>query len=77
MHACYRLAISAATCSYYKTGSLMANSCKAVALLGCYPDTVSEAAFKYGLHVGVAFQLIDDLLGECNQHCTNVLTIAL
>jgi len=49
-------------CSYYKTGSLMANSCKAIAMLGCYPDYVCTAAFKYGLHVGVAFQLVDDLL---------------
>lgn len=40
----------------------MANSCKAVAMLGCYPDYVATAAFKYGLHVGVAYQLVDDLL---------------
>jgi geranylgeranyl pyrophosphate synthase len=44
----------------------MANSCKAIALLGYYPDSVSNAAFKYGLHVGVAFQLVDDLLGAYN-----------
>ncbi len=51
--------------SYYKTGSLMANSCKAIALLGCYPEAVANAAFRYGLHVGVAFQLVDDMLGAC------------
>lgn len=50
--------------TYYKTGSLMANSCKAIGLLGCYPDAVSEAAFRYGMHLGIAFQLIDDLLGK-------------
>jgi len=50
--------------SYYKTGSLMANSCRAVGLLGSYPDAVCDAAFRYGLHVGVAFQLVDDALGE-------------
>lgn len=50
--------------TYYKTGSLMANSCKAIALLGCYPDAVCDASFRYGMHLGIAFQLIDDLLGE-------------
>jgi hypothetical protein len=30
----------------------MANSCKAIAMLGCYPDYVCTAAFRYGLHVG-------------------------
>jgi len=49
--------------TYYKTGSLIANSCKAIATLGCYPAGVTEAAYKYGLHLGIAFQLIDDLLG--------------
>lgn len=39
-------------CSYYKTGSLMANSCKAIAMVGSYPDYVCSAAFRYGLHVG-------------------------
>lgn len=33
-------------------------------MLGRYPDYVCEAAFRYGLHAGVAFQLIDDLLGK-------------
>jgi geranylgeranyl pyrophosphate synthase len=52
----------------------MANSCKAIALLGGYPDKVSDAAFRYGLHVGVAFQLIDDLLGTGgnNTHDTHI-----
>jgi geranylgeranyl pyrophosphate synthase len=50
--------------TYYKTGSLMANSCKAIATLGAYPDAVCDAAYKYGLHLGIAFQLVDDLLGE-------------
>ena len=49
---------------YYKTGSLMANSCKAIAMLGCYPDYVCTAAFRYGLHVGECrgyiFHMIDD-----------------
>jgi len=53
--------------SYYKTSSLMANSCRAIALLGRYPAPVAEAAFRYGLHVGMAFQLVDDLLGACSE----------
>ena len=48
--------------TYYKTGSLMANSCKAIALLGNYPDNVCLAAYKYGMHLGIAFQLVDDML---------------
>ena len=49
--------------TYYKTGSLIANSCKGIAVLGGYPDDVQLAAYKYGLHVGMAFQLVDDMLG--------------
>ena len=49
--------------TYYKTGSLIANSCRGIALLGAYPDDVTQAAYKYGLHVGMAFQLVDDMLG--------------
>jgi hexaprenyl-diphosphate synthase len=48
--------------TFYKTASLMANSCRAIAVLGGYPDDVAEAAYRYGVHLGMAFQLIDDLL---------------
>lgn len=48
--------------TYYKTGSLMANSCRAVAMLADHPEPVHTAAFLYGKHVGIAFQLVDDLL---------------
>ena len=48
--------------TYYKTASLMANSCKASAMLACVPEDLQEAAFLYGKHVGLAFQLVDDLL---------------
>jgi geranylgeranyl pyrophosphate synthase len=48
--------------NYYKTGSLMANSCKSAALLAeCPPDLVI-ASYKYGKHIGMAFQLVDDVL---------------
>ncbi|CAB1097522.1 unnamed protein product [Ectocarpus sp. CCAP 1310/34] len=48
--------------NYYKTGSLMANSCKASAVLGQHDLEVQEVAFEYGKRVGLAFQLVDDIL---------------
>jgi solanesyl diphosphate synthase len=48
--------------NFYKTGSLMANSCKSAALLGGYPDELVSASYRFGKHVGMAFQLVDDVL---------------
>jgi geranylgeranyl pyrophosphate synthase len=48
--------------NFYKTGSLMANSCRSAALLGEYPEHLVEASYRYGKHVGMAFQLVDDVL---------------
>ena len=48
--------------NFYKTASLMANSCKSAAILGNYDDTIIEGAYKYGKHLGIAFQLVDDVL---------------
>jgi len=48
--------------NFYKTASLMANSCKSAALLGNYPDQLVSASYRYGKHLGVAFQLVDDVL---------------
>jgi len=48
--------------NFYKTASLMANSCKSAALLRRSPPDIIEAAYLYGKHIGVAFQLIDDAL---------------
>jgi geranyl diphosphate synthase len=48
--------------TFYKTASLMANSCKSVAVLaGCSPAE-SNGAWEYGRHLGLAFQLVDDVL---------------
>ncbi|XP_072364544.1 all trans-polyprenyl-diphosphate synthase PDSS1-like isoform X2 [Scyliorhinus torazame] len=48
--------------TFKKTASLIANSCKAVSILGnCDPD-VQEIAYQYGRNVGIAFQLVDDVL---------------
>ncbi|XP_066485142.1 all trans-polyprenyl-diphosphate synthase PDSS1-like isoform X1 [Tiliqua scincoides] len=48
--------------SFKKTASLIANSCKAVSMLGCPDPKVHEIAYQYGKNVGIAFQLIDDVL---------------
>ena len=48
--------------NFYKTASLMANSCKSAALLGDYPLEYVDASYRYGKHVGMAFQLVDDTL---------------
>jgi geranylgeranyl pyrophosphate synthase len=48
--------------NYHKTGSLMANSCRAAMVLGNHSVPVQKLAFCFGKHIGAAFQLIDDLL---------------
>jgi solanesyl diphosphate synthase len=48
--------------NFYKTASLMANSCKSAAILGGYSDEIVAAAYTYGKHLGIAFQLVDDVL---------------
>uniref|UniRef100_U3IVW4 All trans-polyprenyl-diphosphate synthase PDSS1 n=1 Tax=Anas platyrhynchos platyrhynchos TaxID=8840 RepID=U3IVW4_ANAPP len=48
--------------TFKKTASLIANSCKAVSILGCPDPKVHEIAYQYGKNVGIAFQLIDDVL---------------
>lgn len=48
--------------NFFKTASLMANSCKSAALLADCPPELVAASYKYGKHVGMAFQLVDDVL---------------
>lgn len=48
--------------TFYKTASLMANSCKAIALLAGQSGAVATLAYDYGRHLGMAFQLVDDML---------------
>ncbi|KAF7997701.1 hypothetical protein HCN44_008874 [Aphidius gifuensis] len=50
------------TKTYRKTASLIANTAKAVAMLSGADDRVAEVAFQYGRNIGLAFQLVDDLL---------------
>lgn len=47
--------------SYYKTASLIANSCKAAALLSDVSVEMAENAYNYGRHLGLAFQVVDDI----------------
>ncbi|XP_077221107.1 solanesyl-diphosphate synthase 1, mitochondrial-like isoform X1 [Tasmannia lanceolata] len=48
--------------TYYKTASLISNSCKAIALLAGQTAEASMLAYDYGRNLGLAFQLIDDVL---------------
>ncbi|NEQ26313.1 MAG: solanesyl diphosphate synthase [Microcoleus sp. SIO2G3] len=48
--------------SYYKTASLMANSAKAAGLLSSVDPDMAADLFGYGRHIGLAFQIVDDIL---------------
>lgn len=48
--------------SYFKTASLMANSAKAAGVLSDMSETVIEQLYDYGRHLGLAFQVVDDIL---------------
>ncbi|RCH83737.1 coq1 putative hexaprenyl diphosphate synthase, partial [Rhizopus stolonifer] len=48
--------------TYMKTGSLIALSCKSSAVLGDATEEVATLSFNFGRHLGLAFQLIDDML---------------
>ena len=48
--------------SYYKTASLMANSSKASAVLSDATPEVIENLYHYGRNLGLAFQIVDDIL---------------
>ena len=48
--------------TYLKSASLISKSCRAAAILGdCTPEVV-DAAYSYGKNLGLAFQLVDDML---------------
>ncbi|KAI3839425.1 hypothetical protein MKX03_017548 [Papaver bracteatum] len=48
--------------TYYKTASLIANSCKSIAILAGQTTEVAMLAYDYGRNLGLAYQLIDDVL---------------
>ena len=48
--------------TYLKSASLISKSCRAAALLGQSTPDVVESAYAYGKNLGLAFQLVDDML---------------
>ena len=48
--------------STHKTGALIAVSCKTGAIIAKAPRKNEEAIFRYGEYIGLAFQIIDDIL---------------
>ncbi|MTJ06387.1 MULTISPECIES: solanesyl diphosphate synthase [unclassified Anabaena] len=48
--------------SYYKTASLIANSSKAAGLISETSLETAEHLHSYGRHLGLAFQIVDDIL---------------
>ncbi|XP_065193774.1 all trans-polyprenyl-diphosphate synthase PDSS1-like [Sycon ciliatum] len=48
--------------SFRKTASLLAHCCQAVALLSTHAVEIQQAAYSFGRHTGLAFQIIDDVL---------------
>jgi geranylgeranyl pyrophosphate synthase len=49
---------------YFKTASLICSSCKSAALLAGYEeeDDTTIAAEEFGYHLGMAYQIVDDIL---------------
>ena len=48
--------------SFYKTASLIAASCKGAAMLNKQNHNIQNTFYTYGKHLGLAFQIIDDIL---------------
>jgi all-trans-nonaprenyl-diphosphate synthase len=48
--------------SYCKTASLIANSCKSVGVLSGVSELLTEQLYNYGRSLGLAFQIVDDVL---------------
>nr|QOS04600.1 prenyl transferase [Sarcopeltis skottsbergii] len=48
--------------SFYKTASLIAASCKGASILSDTKENIQNNFYLYGYHLGLAFQIIDDIL---------------
>jgi all-trans-nonaprenyl-diphosphate synthase len=48
--------------SYYKTATLIANSSKAAGVLSEVSPETANHLYSYGKHLGLAFQIVDDIL---------------
>ncbi|MEA5598226.1 solanesyl diphosphate synthase [Rivularia sp. UHCC 0363] len=49
------------TKTYYKTATLFANSSKAAGILSEVSPETAENLYEYGRHLGLAFQIVDDI----------------
>nr|YP_007878252.1 prenyl transferase [Calliarthron tuberculosum]AGA63863.1 prenyl transferase [Calliarthron tuberculosum] len=54
--------------SFHKTASLLASSCKASAILSNANEIQQNQFYNYGKHLGLAFQIIDDILDITGDH---------
>lgn len=54
--------------SFYKTASLLAASCKGAAMLSNCSESEQNDFYIYGKHLGLAFQIIDDILDIIGSH---------
>ncbi|RPA73016.1 terpenoid synthase [Ascobolus immersus RN42] len=48
--------------TYLKSAALISKSCRSAAVLGGATQEVADAAYQYGKNLGLAFQLVDDML---------------
>jgi len=48
--------------SFYKTASLIAASCRSEAVFSGCDEELKRDMFEYGRHLGLAFQIVDDIL---------------
>lgn len=48
--------------SFYKTASLIAASCRCSAVFSELDEEAKLAMYDYGMHLGLAFQIVDDIL---------------
>ena len=51
----------------YKTGELLAATCQVAGLLAAADEHTCARLYKFGLNIGIAFQLIDDTLDFCGK----------
>lgn len=54
--------------SFHKTASLLASSCKAATILNKASIVTQNNFYNYGKHLGLAFQIIDDILDIISTH---------
>ena len=52
---------------HYKTGELLAATCKVAGLLAQADARTCDQLYKFGLNIGISFQLIDDALDFCGK----------